>query len=220
MLHGEPPSVTPVERAKPMKGENVKRICCIGDSITEGIPGEFFSYRWALNRMLKAKGLKFAFAGKTVDTYGLAHEAKCGRTAWDAYDRLYCGMGEANPDVILLHCGHNADAADPKTVASLTRANRAIIAQARAVNPHVDVLLAQVIESGKLPKYAYIPELNRNLAALAKELDTPESRVIAVDLPAVFDWKNDTVTDKVHPNEAGAKKIAQAFADALEPLLK
>jgi len=220
MLHGEPPSVTPVERAKPMKGENVKRICCIGDSITEGIPGEFFSYRWELDRLLKAKGLRYAFAGKTVDKFGLAHEAKCGRAAWDTYDRLYMGMGEANPDIVLLHCGHNADAADPKTVASLTRANRAIIAQARAVNPNVTVLLAQVVESGKLPKYAYIPELNRNLAALAKELDTPESRVIAVNLPAVFDWKTDAVSDKVHPNEQGAAKIAMAFAGALEPFLK
>ena len=220
MLKGDPPHTTPVEKAKPMKGENVKRICCIGDSITEGSPGSFFSYRWELDRLLKAKGLRFAFAGKTVDKYGLAHESKCGRTAWETFDRLYMGMGEANPDIIIMHCGHNADSADPRTIASLTRANRAIIAEARAVNPRVTVLLAQVIESGKLPKYAYIPELNRNLVALAKELNMPESPVVTVDLPSVFNWKTDTVADKVHPNEQGATKIAKAFAEALEPFIK
>ena len=71
-----------------------------------------------------------------------------------------------------------------------------------------------------MPKYSYIPELNLALAALAKELDRPEQRVVSVDLATGFDVATDTIADRVHPNARGAEKIAQRWADALTPWLK
>ena len=65
-----------------------------------------------------------------------------------------------------------------------------------------------VITSGKLPKYSYIPALNEALGKLAARLDTPQQRVIAVNQADGFDWKTDTIEDKVHPNAQGAEKMA------------
>ena len=63
-------------------------------------------------------------------------------------------------------------------------------------------------------------ELNVALAALAKELDGPGQRVLTVDLATGFDVAADTIADRVHPNDRGAEKIAQRWAEVLIPLLK
>jgi lysophospholipase L1-like esterase len=82
------------------------------------------------------------------------------------------------------------------------------------------VAIAQVTPAGKLPKYAYLPELNVALAALAKELDRPGQRVLTVDLASGFDVAADTIADRVHSNARGAEKIAQRWAEALGPWLR
>jgi lysophospholipase L1-like esterase len=94
-----------------------------------------------------------------------------------------------------------------------------MIATFRAQNPRVVVLLAQVIPSGKLPKYAYIPELNLQIAALAARLDRPDQRVILVDQARGFDPIEDTISDHVHPNARGAEKMASKWFDALVTVL-
>ena len=81
------------------------------------------------------------------------------------------------------------------------------------------ILLAQVIPSGKLPKYSYIPELNEELGKSAVRMNAKGIRVILVNLAMDFDWKSDTVEDKVHPNESGARKMAERWMSALKPVL-
>jgi len=76
-------------------------------------------------------------------------------------------------------------------------------------------LVAQVIPSGKLPKYEYIPELNVELAKLPARLTTKESPVIGVNMVAGFDWRTDTIGDHVHPNSLGAEKMATKWFEAL-----
>ena len=98
-------------------------------------------------------------------------------------------------------------------------ATESMIKAFREVNPRVTVLVAEVIPSGKLPKYAYLPELNQALRKLAGRLDAPSQRVIAVDQAAGFDWRTDTIDDKVHPNETGAEKMAARWFEALAGVL-
>jgi lysophospholipase L1-like esterase len=90
----------------------------------------------------------------------------------------------------------------------------------REINPDVIVLLAQVIPSGKLPKYSYIPELNQELSSLFGRLNKQWQSIILVNQAEGFHWKTDTVNDKVHPNASGAKKMAEKWIDALLPLLE
>jgi lysophospholipase L1-like esterase len=88
------------------------------------------------------------------------------------------------------------------------------------INPDVTTLLAQVIPAGKLPKYSYIPELNQQLALLAARLVKRDYHIVLVNQADQFDWKTDTISDKVHPNASGAKKMATKWMDALLPLLE
>ena len=122
----------------------------VGDSITEG--GDYFTcYLFPLWEKLFTAGYTFDFIGP--------RESKCRIGLY----RLYPA------DIVLLHAGHN-HFVEEKPVDGMIAAYRSIIRKIQAINPKAYILLAQVIPSGKLPKYAYIPELNRRIAELVGEL--------------------------------------------------
>jgi lysophospholipase L1-like esterase len=122
-------------------------------------------------------------------------------------------------DVVLLHACHN-QFADQKPIPSVLADHRAMIASFRKLQPEVIILLAKPIHSGKLPKYAYLPELGDALEVLAKELHTAKQPVILVDHAAGFDWKTDAIADHVHPNEKGGTKMAEAWMKELRVIVK
>ncbi len=101
----------------------------------------------------------------------------------------------------------------------IIRDTAAIIENIRKINPEVQILLAQVIPAGKLPKYTYIPELNKELESFAQGLLEEGLRIRLVNQADGFDWKTDTVSDKVHPNASGAKKMSDKWMAALLPAL-
>ncbi|MEI6198063.1 MAG: alpha/beta hydrolase fold domain-containing protein, partial [Verrucomicrobiota bacterium] len=121
-------------------------------------------------------------------------------------------------DIVLIHSGHNHDNAE-LPVPGIVAATESMIRTVRSVNPKVIVLLAQVIPSGKLPKYEYIPELNQELGKLATRLNKVEQPVILVNQAEGFDWRTDTIDDRVHPNATGAEKMAYRWFVALTNLL-
>jgi len=197
------------------------RILCVGDSITQG-GKTFVTYRLPLDQKLRAAGLSYVFVGsqQSEGPQGpLWHEGYGGKNAEYLAGIMPQKLKQARPDVVLLHCGHN-HSAEEKPVPGILAAERTIIEAARRQNPKVVVLLAQVITSGKLPKYAYIPELNQAQVLLARELSRPESPVMIVDQATGFDPQKDTILDKVHPNSQGAEKMANKWFLALKGWLK
>lgn len=201
-------------------GSRVWRIMPVGDSITAG--GKRFEvYRYPLWKKLKAAGYKFEFVGskKGQTPAGvLAHEGHGGKNTKFLADRLKMVLAKHPADILLIHSGHNSFAKD-KPVPGIVAATERMISGARAANPKIIVLLAQVITSKKLPKYSYIPELNKELAKLAKRLNTAAQPVVIVDQATGFDPTKDTVADKVHPNKSGAEKMAARWFDALTKIL-
>ena len=188
------------------------RILCLGDSITAG-GGSFKVYRPILAKKLTDAGIAATFVGPNKGKDGLAHAGYGGKSA-EAVLAAYRKFHDRFPaDVILIHSGHNHKA-EEKPMPGILGAFEAMVVQARKDNPKVTVLLAKVITSGKLPKYSYISELNREIGALGEKLD-----VTVVDQAEGFDWETDTVADKVHPNASGAEKMAAKWFDALKPLL-
>jgi lysophospholipase L1-like esterase len=171
---------------------------------------------------LQAAGVRFVFVGsqKTDTPQGpLWHEGYGGKNAEFLATILEARL-KANPaNVLMLQAGHN-HFIEEKPVAGIVTAHREMITTARRLNPKSIVFVAQVIPSGKLPKYSYIPELNLALATLVKELHRPEQPVYLVDLATGFDPAKDTIADLVHPNTAGAEKIAQRWSEALIKVLK
>ncbi len=199
-----------------------QRIMPVGDSITQGGGASYATYRVALAAKLRAAGVRFEFVGSQVTPTPqgpLRHEGYGGKNAEFLAGILDAKLAAAPADILMIQAGHN-HFAEEKPIPVILAATRAMVATARARNPHVVVVVAQVIPAGKLPKYAYLPELNVALAALAKELDRPGQRVLTVDLATGFDVAADTIADRVHPNDRGAEKIAQRWAEVLIPLLK
>jgi lysophospholipase L1-like esterase len=198
------------------------RIMAVGDSITQGGGKTFATYRIPLADKLKAAGLRCEFVGSRP-TEGspspLWHEGYGGKNAEYLASILEAKLKAHPADVVMLQAGHN-HFVEEKPVAGIVAAHRDMVATARKLNPRVVVFIAQVIPSGKLPKYAYIPELNAALAGLVKELHRPEQPVYLVDLATGFDPAKDTIADLVHPNAAGAEKIAQRWNEALAKGLK
>ncbi|MBP5285141.1 MAG: hypothetical protein ILO34_03415 [Kiritimatiellae bacterium] len=195
-------------------------ICCVGDSITEG-GASFRSYRVPLESELAAAGYEVEWKGShatPASGSSRAHEGWSGKSA-EQVAAIYARNADADvADVLLLHAGHNHDAErEPpeRIVSAVVGAHRRIIAAARERNPKVKVLYAQVIESGKLPKYSYIPALNEAIARTAAELSRPSSPVVCVDMATGWNWAEDTVADKVHPNAKGAEKMATKWLAAL-----
>lgn len=181
----------------------------------------FHSYRGPLAKMIRQAGFSVRWVGSQStrdDEPTLLHDGYPGKPIQYLVanmPRIY----SAHPaDIILLHAGHN-HSAEEMPVSGIIASTREIIHIARRINPRVIVLLAQVIPSGKLPKYAYIPELNGQLAPLAKTMNTEASPVIPVDQATGFDVGTDTITDHVHPNNSGAEKMARVWFEALSPIL-
>jgi lysophospholipase L1-like esterase len=194
----------------------VTRVMALGDSITEG--GRTFAvYRPRLADRLRQLGLKVEFVGSRGEP-GSRHEAYGGKNIEFLARTVPAHFAREPADLVLLHAGHN-HTVEERPVPGMIAATADLIAALRAVNPRVVILLAQVIPAGKLPKYAYLPEFNAELARLAARLHRPGQPVVLVDQAAGFDWRTDTIADHVHPNEAGAAKMAERWLEALRPWL-
>jgi acetyl esterase/lipase len=193
------------------------KILCLGDSITEGAP-TFQVYRPLLAKKLSDAHLAAAFVGPKQDKEGLRHAGYGGFSIEAVSARYQSFHAEYPADILLIHSGHN-HSVEEKPIPGILHSTESIIAQARQDNPRVIVLLAKVIASGKLPKYEYIPALNEAIEALGKRLNQPAQPVLVVDQADGFDWRTDTIQDLVHPNAAGAEKMAEKWFQALKPLL-
>ena len=197
------------------------RIMPVGDSITEGAK-TFSVYRYPLWKKLTAAGCRFEFVGSksTPSPDGpLAHEGYCGKNAEFLLKTVPAHFNKTPADIVLLHAGHNYSVEmDP--VPKIIAADEQLIAELRALNPRLIVLVAQVIPSAKLTKYSYHPALNTALAEMAARLNQPGQPVLIVDQRPGFDTATDLVDDKVHPNASGAEKMATRWFEALQPILK
>lgn len=187
-------------------------ILALGDSITAG-GKSFHSYRGPLARMLQQAGFSVQWLGSQSspdDEPQLRHEGYPGKPVEFLAANMSRIYSAAPADIILLHAGHN-HTVEEHPISGIIASTRSIIETARTINPHLIVLVAQVIPSGKLPKYAYIPALNQQIAILAAELNTARSPLILVNQAEDFDPQSDTIADRVHPNENGAMKMARTW---------
>ena len=198
------------------KEQKLYRILPVGDSITEGSKS-FSNYRYSLLKKLTAAGYQIEFTGSRTSASPvglLRHEGYGGKNAEFLAGVVENYFRTNTADIVLIHSGHNHTNTEAP-VHGIVAATEAMVRTARRTNPHVIVLVAQVIPSGKLPKYEYIPELNVELAKLPARLTMKESPVIGVNMADGFDWRTDTISDHVHPNSLGAEKMASKWFQAL-----
>jgi lysophospholipase L1-like esterase len=186
----------------------------LGDSITEGGPN-FFSYLFPLDSLLKQAGYQPEFIGPRRSILGgdtLYHSGFSGHTAEFLaahIDSIYTAFPA---DVVLLHAGHN-HFNEEAPVNGIIKAQRTIIETIKKKSPKALIFVAGVITSGKLPKYEYIPALDKAIKAMVDAWHDPT--IIFVDQQQSWDWSRYTIDDKVHPNRTGARIIAANWFTAI-----
>jgi acetyl esterase/lipase/lysophospholipase L1-like esterase len=190
----------------------------LGDSITEG--GETFQcYLFPLWEKLFTAGYGFDFIGpnKSKCRIGTLSNAGYGGKTAEYLDAQIDGIYREYPaNIVLLHTGHNHfDIENP--VAGIIKAQKSIIRKILKINPGAKILVAQVITSGKLPKYSYLPILNIAIGQMVKELNN--RNVLLVDQATGFDWEKHTISDKVHPNTAGGERMAEVWFAGIKKIL-
>lgn len=187
----------------------------MGDSITEG-GDEFNSYLYPLWQLFQRKGYEVDFIGPRERKTPAGVLRHCGfsgkpvefiEARVDSIYRLYPA------DIVLLHAGHN-HFADQQPVDGMIKAYQHIISTIHTINPEALVFIAQVTPSGKLPKYSYIPELNRRIAEMVT--GGADHHLFLVDMATGHDWRTMTIHDRVHPNQKGAKRMAKRWFKAIK----
>ena len=106
-----------------------------------------------------------------------------------------------SPDFVLIHVGTNNHLSQGQSVVSTVNDIRGIIDALRTVNPHIRILLAQLIAKTGVPSIAV---LNGNLPALVADKKQAKSPIVLVDQYTGFDPSTMTY-DGTHPNAMGTR---------------
>ncbi len=217
----------------------------LGDSITQA-DLERMSYRYWLWQQLSTAKHKFGFVGSrkvrhrrapTQPTvpyadagFDVDHEGHWGKKPSEILSLLN-GVADWNkqtPGIVLLHAGTNevwsASGESAQAIATRVAGDvEKIITYLRTKNPAVVVLLATVIplrESNYGGAFqTAIKAINGSLNDLAGRLNTQASPVVIVDQNSDF-GDDHFLSDGIHPNEAGERRIAARWYAALRPFLE
>lgn len=207
------------------KGNDMKRksftILGLGDSITEG-KGENRSYLFPLWKKLDSAGYLIEFIGPNAHKSEIGSIKNAGFSGKNAeyLDAQIDSIYTKHPaDIVLLHTGHN-HFAEEEPVEGIIAAQKSIISKIITINPNVNIFIAQVITSGKLPKYSYIPELNKRISHLVTQLQKDNLNLILVNQSKDFHWELHCLKDKVHPNDKGAELMANTWFKSIDKELK
>ncbi|MFC5288086.1 cellulose binding domain-containing protein [Actinokineospora guangxiensis] len=197
------------------------RVMALGDSIT-GSPGCWRALLWdKLRQAGRSSDVDFV-GSRSPDGCGFAfdgeHEGHGGILATTvASQNLLPGwLSTSRPDVVLMHFGTN-DVWSNRPTAAILSAFDTLVAQMRAGNPSMRVLVAQILpmNAANCGECAQrVVALNAALPAWAAGKTTSRSPVTVVDQWTGFSTASDTY-DGVHPNASGDRKIADRWYSPL-----
>lgn len=211
------------------------KILPLGNSITEGSPTAA-SYRRELWHMLDSAGAQIDFIGSMRDTgdfdgdheghSGWTLEAMLSEPSWNQQGNVRTWMSSYTPDIVLLEMGTNDTfKCVPRDTMSAQLGE--IVQTIRSKNPKVRIFTGRILPLGSRwseqalchgVKYAdLIVDGNAMLSRFASTASTKASPIRLVEFtgfdPAIHTY------DAIHPNEAGARLMANAWRAALLPHL-
>ena len=217
------PMVSKMTKAGPL---DPVRIMLIGDSVTEGADAST-SYRRYLDGMLRRQGHLIDFVGSRnkhhnnrveADTYefDLDHEGHWGKDSTWLAQSMADLLAQETPDVAVIHLG-TEDILRGLAGAKIVENVDSVISSLRSRNNRVKIVLAKSVP---IPdRSTEVTLLNRRIDKLAKARATALSPVVTADLHAGFNAATDLADNTALPNAAGARKMAQVFADVLHKVL-
>lgn len=211
------------------------KIMIVGDSISAG-PG---CYKKHLAESLVAEGHAFEFVGAYEDDCGggVMHSAvSCttsGQFTQETFtvpncfsDTEFLGMtllmATHEPDLVLIQLGVNDVWSGTAPIAPILSNYTTLVEQARAHNPKVLVFVAQIHQiitdnCQNTASSTNAQELVDAVPGWAAGISTETSPVLVADL-----WTNSDATeanDCVHPNDAGARRMAENWYAALKDIV-
>jgi acyl-CoA thioesterase-1 len=198
----------------------------LGNSITQA-DSEHDSYRRFLWQALTSSGYAVDFVGSQRshhrgaaphDDFDWDHEGHWGWRADEILERIGTWASSYNPDIVLIHLGTN-DVLQRQDAEETTEELGRIIDGLRRVNPHVTVILAEIIPLANSRRDALIRGLNDRIERLGREKDRQDSPVVVVDQYTEFDPLTETY-DGIHPNASGERKMAERWFDVLNEMLR
>ena len=213
------------------------RIMIVGDSISAG-PGCYKKY---LVEKLTANGITaYEFVGQYEDTCGggdVRHSAVSCATSQQYTQATFTlpncahtrhpGMASLvashNPDLVMIQLGVNDVWGGDAPIQPILDNYARLVEQARARNPRVVVMVAQIHkiitdDCTNARSTTNAEALVVAIPAWAAGISTKESPVLVADL-----WTNSDARqapDCVHPNDAGARRMADNWYAALAPILR
>jgi lysophospholipase L1-like esterase len=212
------------------------RIMIIGDSISAG-PG---CYKKFLLKDLQDNGYSsFEFVGEYTDDCGggVMHSAvSCSTAAQytqasftvpNCTSKTYQGLAplatKHKPDLLLIHLGVN-DAWGNRSVATILDSYAKLVEQARAQNPRIVIVVAQIQkikpDCNNEAVYALTESLVKAVPAWAAKQNQPSSPLFVADLWTSSDFSKAETLDCVHPNDVGAQRMGHNWYEALKEILK
>ncbi|MEU3890284.1 GDSL-type esterase/lipase family protein [Streptomyces sp. NPDC029041] len=219
-----PLGLTSAPHASAAPAADPVRVMPLGDSIT-GSPGCWRAVLW--NRLTDSGHTDVDFVGTLPPQgCGQAHdgdnEGHGGELVTDVADRnlLPGRLSSTRPDIVVMHFGTNdvwSSIAPERILAAYTR----LVAQMRASNPDMRILVAQLIPMNPSSCAACaqrVVDLNARIPGWARATGTERSPVTVVDQWTGFSTAGDTY-DGVHPNASGDAKIAARWFPALAAAL-
>jgi lysophospholipase L1-like esterase len=211
--------------------ERPARVLILGDSVTQGRGGDR-TWRYWLWKALQDAGAAVDFVGPRTGEYNPEtddldddsayadpdfdqdHAAQWGDSmALPAYD-VSALVTEHRPDVVVNDEGYNDLAVLAETPAEVVLRMQSFVAEVRAVDNGVDIVLGQLPHTWRTDIRVY----NALLLDLVQAVDRPSSRVVVAPAPGDFVAEDDTY-DGTHPSPSGEVKIARQFAAVLVDLL-
>jgi hypothetical protein len=213
------------------------KLMIVGDSISAG-PGCYKKY---LVQALTAGGItNYEFVGEYTDDCGggVRHSAvSCTTSAnytMPTFEVPSCFAGQTfkgmaqlmaahDPDLVMIQLGVNDVWGGTAPVAPILANYATLVEQARAHNPNVVVVVAQIHRiitdnCTNMASTTKAQELVMAVPGWAAGVTTAASPVLIADL-----WTNSNAmeaTDCVHPNDLGAQHMGQNWYDALKAILK
>ncbi|MEU2272112.1 GDSL-type esterase/lipase family protein [Streptomyces olindensis] len=200
------------------------RVMPLGDSIT-GSPGCWRAVLW--NRLVDSGYKNLDFVGTLPPQgCGQAHdgdnEGHGGELVTNVADQnlLPGRLAATRPDIVVMHFGTNdvwSSIAPDRILTAYTK----LVAQMRASNPDMRILVAQLIPMNPSSCAACtqrVVDFNARIPDWARATGTDRSPVTVVDQWTGFSTATDTY-DGVHPNASGDAKIAARWFPALAAVL-
>ncbi|MGK5545370.1 FG-GAP-like repeat-containing protein [Streptomyces sp. URMC 127] len=183
----------------------------LGDSITRGAGSSTQNgYRIALRDKLASHADSLQFVG-SLRTNGAEHEGHSGWQISDLSENIEQWLPAAGPNVVLLNIGTNDMDLNNDVDGAPARLGRLIDQITRAA-PDMTLLVSSLVPSQSAEVQRRVEKFNAEVPRLVAERRSKGFKVGYVDMGALA---TRDLNDRLHPNDNGYAKMANAFYEGL-----